>query len=114
MNKDAMKTMLALYDENVRDRDIKVNIDRVGISTGIFIPNHCREKDWMKCAELAQDAAKAMEGKNKIRIYHEFYADYIKEESERVMPGDGSSKYFRDYESPQKEKGIMGYARSLL
>ena len=68
-------------DQNTKDTIAKAiqnteytfGIDKIGISVGLFINSGglTQEQNWIKCAEMAQEAAKNMPGKNEIRIYYE-------------------------------------------
>ena len=64
--------------------EITFAIDKIGISTGVFIPYEGEEKYCIGCAEIAQDAAKDIEGKNQICIYYE--------ETKGVIPTDKTKK----------------------
>eukprot|EP01084_Bolivina_argentea_P061206 111865_1 len=53
-------------------KEMEFNMDFIGISVGCFIPKtKSKEKQWLKCAEIALDAAKQISGKNEISIYFE-------------------------------------------
>eukprot|EP01083_Nonionella_stella_P089780 250641_1 len=70
--------MMSIYHKNVDHKNIEFGVDKIGISTGLFVPTTIgNEKDWLDCADKAQEEAKQIKGKNEIMIYFEKY-DNIK------------------------------------
>eukprot|EP01084_Bolivina_argentea_P308246 532955_1 len=62
-----------IISDAVDHMEISFDLQKIGISVGLFVAAQLltKEKDWIKCAEIAQDAAKDIKGKNSISIYYE-------------------------------------------
>ena len=90
--KPARVEMMQMYERNIKEADIRFNIKKVGISTGLFVP--LRMQDWKTAMERADDAQEAAKshGKNQIRIYYSAYYKHMKKkkrpQSDCMAPAD--------------------------
>ena len=86
MRQEPKQLMLGIYNDKVKADDIDFDVKQVGMSVdvGVYVPGLGGTKDWIQRAEEAQEAAKVMKGKNKVRVYYE----------KRVLPSDGTKAVF--------------------
>eukprot|EP01084_Bolivina_argentea_P069472 126409_1 len=92
IDKKNQDEIMKIFNASVKEKNIQFNIQKIGISVGVFIPGHpSKEKNWIKRAEEAQDEAKQVLGKNQIRIYYDDDDD-----KPGIIPADKTDKCLTD------------------
>ena len=83
----AKAEVMAKYEAQLKQKDLRFNVKRVGISTGLFVPDGGAEQcaTALEHADEAQGAAKAL-GKDQLRVYYSRFVRRVEFQIRSAVP----------------------------